>query len=152
MVQRLTIAIPWVLALVVGLALSVLSAPVMMTVLDWHKDWSDRNSPPATLKMYSVERLGKDSLRVTLLVKRHDDCLMVRALAYTGKTLQTMHPAVSFEREDGSLPQSYPVGIAVISKPWLLTGVYGDKLAVALYYECGNRIVKAPLLTGDVPP
>jgi len=151
MVRRLTISVPWLLALFVGLMLAAGAAPVVITVMDWYADWRDRNNPPATLQWYATERLDRDSMRITLLVTRHQDCQMVRAAAYTGRSLNSMQPASSFEREDGSAPTSYPVGITVISRPWLLHGIYGSKVAVSAYYECGGRIVKGPLLTGDVP-
>jgi hypothetical protein len=63
-----------------------------------------------------------------------------------------MYPVESFAREDGGQPQSYPVGITVISKPWILRGIYGTKMAVSAYYDCDDRVLKAPLLVGDVPP
>ena len=47
--------------------------------------------------------------------------------------------------------EHYPVGITIISRPWILRGIYGDKVAVSAYYDCDDRIIKAPLLTGDVP-
>ncbi|MBK6786357.1 MAG: hypothetical protein IPG77_01525 [Betaproteobacteria bacterium] len=76
---------------------------------------------------------------------------MVRVLGYTGNTLQAMQPAESLEREDSRAPQSYPVGISVISRPWLLRGIYGGKVAVSAYYDCDEAVIKAPLLVGDVP-
>ena len=151
MVRRLTIAIPWVLALVAGLTLAVGAVPVVLSAMDWYVEWDDARNPPATLAWNSVERLDADSLRMTLLVTRHDDCQMVRVLGYTGVSLRAMRPAETFEREDGHQPQSYPVGITVISRPWILHGIYGNKVAVSAYYDCRDRIVKAPLLIGDVP-
>ena len=151
MVRRLTIAIPWLLALVAGMVLSVGSVPVLMTVADWYADWHTRTNPPATLAWHSIERLDVDTARVTLMVTRHEDCQMVRVLGYTGVSLRVMRPAEALEREDGRAPQSYPVGITVISRPWILRGIYGNKVAVSAYYDCSDRIVKAPLLIGDVP-
>ena len=152
MVQRLTIAIPWLLALVVGMILAVGSVPVMLSAADWYRDWRDENNPPATLEWNTVERLDAGVLRVTLKVTRHDDCQIVRVLGYSGRSLFAMEPADSMEREDGRRPQSYPVGITVISKPWIVEGAFGSKIAVSVYYDCGNRVVKAPLLIGDAPP
>jgi hypothetical protein len=77
---------------------------------------------------------------------------MVRALAYSGMSLSEMLPADSFLREDGMPPQSYPVGISVVSRPWIMRGLHGNKIAVSAYYECDSHVVKAPLLVGDVPP
>ena len=88
---------------------------------------------------------------MTLRVTRHRDCQIVRVLGYTGSSFAAMQPAESLEREDSRAPQSYPVGISVISRPWILRGIYGKKMAVSAYYDCDDRIIKAPLLTGDVP-
>jgi hypothetical protein len=151
MVRRVMIAIPWLLALVAGMVLSVGSVPVLMMVADWYADWHTRTNPPATLAWHSIERLDVDTARVTLMVTRHEDCQMVRVLGYTGVSLRVMRPAEALEREDGRAPQSYPVGITVISRPWILRGIYGNKVAVSAYYDCSDRIVKAPLLIGDVP-
>ncbi len=142
---------PWILAFVAGMLIAVGAVPIVLFVADWYQAWDDVNNPPATLAWNSIERIDSNRLRVKMLVTRHEDCLMVRALGYTEKTLQAMQPADFFGREDGEPPQSYPVGITVVSRPWLLRGVYGDKIAVSAYYDCDNRIVKAPLLIGDVP-
>lgn len=151
MVRRLTIALPWVLALIIGLTIAVVSAPIMISLLDWYRAWDDKHNPPATISWHSVERIDRHSLRVRMFVTRHEDCAMFRSAGYTGPTLQLMQPADVFEREDGFAPQNYPVGIRVISRPWILRGIYGDKLAVSTYYVCEDRVVKTPLLVGDVP-
>jgi len=140
-----------VMALLLGFGVAIIFAPIVLAAADWYAQWDEENNPPATFQWHSVARLEADTLRVTLLVTRHEDCQMVRALAYSGNSLQAMRPAGSFEREDGRKPQSYPVGITVISRPWIMRGVYGRKLAVSAYYDCNDRIVKAPLLIGDVP-
>lgn len=142
---------PTALALLTGLILAVLLAPLVLATADWYAQWDETNNPPATLAWNTVERLDVDTLRMQLLVTRHRDCQMVRVLGYTGQTLQAMQPSETLEREDGRRPQSYPVGITVISRPWILRGIYGRKVAVSAYYDCDDRIVKAPLLIGDVP-
>ena len=134
-----------------GFGLAVLRAPLVLATADWYAEWSAEHNPPATLQWNSVERIDTDTLRLTLLVTRHRDCQMVRVLGYTGKSLQAMQSAESLEREDGRPPQSYPVGITVISRPWLLRGIYGGKVAVSAYYDCDDAVIKAPLLVGDVP-
>ena len=143
--------LPSAVALLLGFSIAIVFAPLVLATADWYEAWSAEHNPPATLQWNSVERIDTDTLRMTLLVTRHRDCQMVRALGYTGKTLQAMQPAESLDREDGRSPQSYPVGISVISRPWTLRGIYGTKVAVSAYYDCDDRIIKAPLLTGDVP-
>ena len=143
--------LPSAVALLLGFSIAIVFAPLVLATADWYAAWSAEHNPPATLQWNSVERIDTDTLRMTLLVTRHRDCQMVRALGYTGKTLQAMQPAESLDREDGRSPQSYPVGISVISRPWTLRGIYGTKVAVSAYYDCDDRIIKAPLLTGDVP-
>jgi len=134
-----------------GFVLAVLLAPLVMATADWYGAWSRERNPPATLQWHTVERIDEDALRMTLLVTRHQDCQMVRMLGYTGASLQTMQPAEALEREDSRAPQSYPVGISVISRPWILRGIYGKKMAVSAYYDCDDTVIKAPLLVGDVP-
>ena len=143
--------LPNITALMTGFTIAIIFAPIVLATADWYAEWRDANNPPATLEWNALERLDADTLRITLLVTRHEDCLMARAQAYSGNSPQAMHPARSFGREDGEQPQSYPVGITVVSRPWIMRGVYGKKLAVSAYYDCDDRIVKAPLLTGDVP-
>lgn len=134
-----------------GFVLAVLLAPLVLATADWYAEWSAEHNPPATLQWNSVERIDTDTLRLTLLITRHRDCDFVRILGYTGATLQSMQPAESLEREASRAPQSYPVGISVISRPWILRGIYGGKVAVSAYYDCDDTVVKAPILVGDVP-
>ena len=143
--------LPNAVALLLGFSIAIVFAPIVLATADWYRQWSAEHNPPATLQWNSVERIDTDTLRLTLLVTRHRDCQMVRVLGYTGKSLQAMQSAESLEREDGRPPQSYPVGITVISRPWLLRGIYGGKVAVSAYYDCDDAVIKAPLLVGDVP-
>ena len=143
--------LPNAVALLLGFSIAIVFAPLVLATADWYAAWSAEHNPPATLQWNSVERIDTDTLRLTLLVTRHRDCQMVRVLGYTGKSLQAMQSAGSLEREDGRPPQSYPVGITVISRPWLLRGIYGGKVAVSAYYDCDEAVIKAPLLVGDVP-
>ena len=143
--------LPNAVALLLGFSIAIVFAPLVLATADWYAAWSAEHNPPATLQWNSVERIDTDTLRLTLLVTRHRDCQMVRVLGYTGKSLQAMQSAESLEREDGRPPQSYPVGITVISRPWLLRGIYGGKVAVSAYYDCDEAVIKAPLLVGDVP-
>lgn len=142
---------PAVIALVVGFAIAIVLAPIVLATADWYAQWDAENNPPATLQWNTVERIEEDALRMTLLVTRHKDCQMVRVLGYTGDSLQAMQPAETLQREDGRTPQSYPVGITVISRPWVMRGLYGRIMAVSAYYDCADAIVKAPLLIGEVP-
>ena len=143
--------LPNATAMLFGFVIAIVFAPIVLATADWYRQWSAEHNPPATLQWNSVERIDADTLRLTMLVTRHRDCQMVRVLGYTGKSLQAMQSAESLEREDGRPPQSYPVGITVISRPWLLRGIYGGKVAVSAYYDCDDAVIKAPLLVGDVP-
>ena len=143
--------LPNATAMLFGFVIAIVFAPLVLATADWYRQWSAEHNPPATLQWNSVERIDADTLRLTMLVTRHRDCQMVRVLGYTGKSLQAMQSAESLEREDGRPPQSYPVGITVISRPWLLRGIYGGKVAVSAYYDCDDAVIKAPLLVGDVP-
>ncbi len=151
MIDIVTKHMATVLAGCTGFVVAVVFAPLVLATADWYSQWNAEHNPPANLQWNSVERIDADTLRMTLLVTRHRDCQMIRALGYTGKTLQAMQPAEALEREDGKAPQSYPVGISVISRPWILRGIYGSKVAVSAYYDCEDTVIKAPILVGDVP-
>ena len=140
-----------VTAMLTGFVVAVLFAPLVLATADWYAAWNAEHNPVATMQWNSVERIEQDELRLTMRITRHRDCDFVRILGYTGATLQSMQPAEALEREDGRPPQSYPVGISVISRPWILRGIYGSKVAVSAYYDCDDTVIKAPILVGDVP-
>ena len=140
-----------VTAMLTGFVVAVLFAPLVLATADWYAAWNAEHNPVATMQWDSVERVAQDELRLTMRITRYRDCDFVRILGYTGATLQSMQPAESLEREDRRAPQSYPVGISVISRPWILRGIYGGKVAVSAYYDCDDAVIKAPLLVGDVP-
>ncbi len=143
--------LPNAAAMLLGFAIAIVFAPLVLATADWYATWNAEHNPPATLAWNSVERVAQDELRLTLRVTRHRDCDFARILGYTGATLQSMQPAEALEREDSRAPQSYPVGISVIGRPWILRGIYGKKMAVSAYYDCDDAVIKAPLLVGDVP-
>lgn len=140
-----------VTAMLTVFAIAIVFAPLVLATADWYAQWNAEHNPVATVQWHSVERVAQDELRLTMRITRHRDCDFVRILGYTGATLQSMQPAEALEREDGRPPQSYPVGISVISRPWILRGIYGSKVAVSAYYDCDDTVVKAPILVGDVP-
>ena len=142
---------PNAVALLLGFAIAIVFAPLVLATADWYAQWNAEHNPVATVQWHSVELVTQDELRMTILITRHRDCDFVRIRGYTGATLQSMQPAESLEREDSRAPQSYPVGISVISRPWILRGIYGSKVAVSAYYDCDDTVIKAPTLVGDVP-
>jgi hypothetical protein len=143
---------PATLALVLGIVMALVLTPTILLTADWYSDWWAENNPPATIEWGSIERVDADTVRFRLQVTRRiDACEMIRLFAYTGSAPNRMRPALSVGREDGEQPQQFAVGITATSKPWILQGIYGDRIAISLRYGCGDHIAATPLLIGTVP-
>jgi hypothetical protein len=141
------------LTLVIGVVFAAAVTPVVLMTAEWYTEWYAARNPPATIEFATIERVHEDTVRFTLQVTRHEDeCEMLRLSAFTGDALNLMRPAKSVDREDGGPPQTFMVGIQATSKPWLLRGVYGNRIAISLKYGCGNHLAVTPLLFGVIPP
>lgn len=138
------------LAFAVGATFAVLLTPLILATMEWYQLWYAAQNPPATLRWHSMERLDADTLRFRLWIKQERDCEMLRLGAMTGSSVDNMRVG-DVALEDGRVPQSFPVGITVQSRPWILRGIYGDLVTVTAYYGCGEHVIKAPLLVGTMP-
>ena len=134
------------IALLLGGFIALLLAPAVAESSHWLQDWYDKRSPPVEAQMASHEVIAPDSLRVRLLITRQRDCMFVRLVAFTGGTSGDMNLALTVRREDGADPVSYPTGITVLSRPWVISPVYGKRLILIGHYECGNRLVRTTLI------
>lgn len=125
--------------------------PLTVESMYWLRGWYDEHNPVATARLTMVERVDKETLRMQFMVTRHRECDVVRMVAFTGQDEQTMQGATTMRREDSETPISYPVGMTVLSQPWILRPVYGQHLWVYGYYDCHERIVKTPLIKTVTP-
>ena len=133
----------WMLS---GAVCMLVMAPIVIESLAWLRDWHDTNNPPVSANLASAEMVSADTLRLRLSLTRQEDCEFVRLLGFSGSQSGPMQLATTLRREDGSAPVSYPVGMTIISQPWLMSPIYGPRVLLYGYYDCDSRIVRAKLL------
>jgi hypothetical protein len=135
-----------------GAASMLVAAPIVIESWNWLQDWYDQANPPATASLVSHEIIPPNTLRMRFLVRRSErECEFVRLNGYTGNNLLTMNPATTLRREDGNDPASYPSGVTVESRPWILAPVYGPRLLIVGHYDCTGRMVRTRLIDQDLP-
>jgi hypothetical protein len=62
-----------------------------------------------------------------------------------------MAAATIMQREDGLAPISYPVGVTVLSRPWMMSPIYGVHIWIYGYYQCDSRVVKQRIIDERLP-
>lgn len=136
---------------VMGGLLAMVAAPLLFYSAGTLLDWYDAANPVAAVKVASLERVPPDAVRMSMYVTRKRDCETLRMAAFTGGSDSDMQAATTVRREDGAAPISYPVGITVLSQPWLISPVVGAKLKFLGYYDCDTRIVRQLLVDTVIP-
>jgi hypothetical protein len=136
----------------VGALLVVIVGPLVMLSASIWQDWFDAANPVAVAKVAAVEKPNPDTLRMQFWVTRERECETLKMIGFTGPDDAHMQGATVLRREDNLPPISYPVGVTVLSQHWILSPVYGKKLWVYGYYECGDRVVKQRIIDEVVAP
>ena len=134
-----------------GGLVAMVAAPLLFYSAGTLLDWYDAANPVATVKVASLERVPPDAVRMTLHVTRQRDCETLRMMAFTGNSDADMHLATTVRREDGGGVVSYPVGITVLSQPWLISPVVGPRLNFIGHYDCDTRVVRQLLVDTVIP-
>lgn len=135
-----------------GMLTALVLFPVVVSSLNWLEDWYDEQNPVVTAKLIRAEHVDPQTLRMQFLVTRNRDCDFVKLMGMTGHGLSDMQLATSVRREDNTDPTSYPTGISVISRPWLLSPVYGPRLMLWGFYNCDDRVVRTKMIDQVIAP
>jgi hypothetical protein len=139
------------LLFVTGALAFAVAAPIIMFSFASLLALYDAAFPVAEARLAKVERIDPETIRLQLYVTRKRDCETLRVVGFTGLSRTDMQAATTMRREDGADPISYPVGVTVLSRPWLLSPVVGPHLWIYGYYECDSRIVKQRLIDEVLP-
>jgi hypothetical protein len=137
---------------ILGMLTALILFPVITSSVHWIQDWYDEQNPVVTAKLVRAEHVDPQTLRLQFLVTRNRDCEFIRLLGMTGNGLHDMQLATSVRREDGSDPISYPPGLTAVSRPWLLSPVFGPRLMLWGYYDCDDRVVRTRMLDEVIAP
>ena len=135
-----------------GLLTALLIFPLAVQSMNWLQAWYDESNPVVTASIVKAEYVDPQTLRLQFLVVRHRDCEFVRLLGMTGTGPSDMQIATKLHREDGSDPISYPAGITSLSRPWILSPVYGPRLMLWGYYSCDDRMVRTRMIDQVIAP
>lgn len=136
---------------VMGGLLAMVAAPLLFYSAGTLLDWYDAANPVAVVKVASIERVPPDAVRMSMYVTRKRDCETLRMMAFTGTSDADMHLATTARREDSAGVTSYPVGITVLSQPWLIAPVVGPRLKFIGQYDCDTRVVRQLLVDTVIP-
>ena len=128
-----------------GALLSLLFAPIVMLAWTQIQDTLDERSPPVVTSLFRIDRIDPNTVQVQIYVTRNRDCDFVKVTAFTGKALLDMRSAC-VRRADCGEPVSYPVGITILSQPWVISPMSGPVVQMYGYYDCNDRLVKVKLL------
>jgi hypothetical protein len=142
-VRNHLINLAWMMS---GALCMLLVAPVAIESYSWLRTWHDEHSPPVSASLLSADWVADDTLRLRMLITRNEDCDFVRMVGFTGPAAGPLQLATTLRREDGAAPASYPVGVPIISQPWVISSVYGPRLMLYGYYDCNERLVRTKLI------
>jgi hypothetical protein len=148
MIRKVAAAVPLtnIVIAAIGASLVVILGPLVMLSAGIWQAWFDEAHPVASAEVASIERIDQQTIRLQLLVTRNRDCETLKMVGLTGPDAAHMQGATVLRREDNLPPLSYPVGVTILSRPWILSPVYGPRLWLYGYYDCDDRVVKQRLV------
>jgi hypothetical protein len=133
----------WLMA---GALCMLIIAPIAIESWAWLRAWDAAKNPPVVASLLDASMISNDTMRVRLTLTRHEDCDFVRLVGFTGPAAGPLQLATMLRREDGAAPISYPMGVPIISQPWVISPVYGPRLMLLGYYDCDERLVRTKLV------
>ena len=150
--MRVVRAFPWanVMLFLGGALLVAVAAPIIAFSFASLLALYDDAFPVAEAKLAKAE-IVDDKLRFQLFVTRRRDCETLKIEGFSGPHRLAMAAATIMKREDGLAPISYPVGVTVLSRPWMMSPVYGPHIWIYGYYDCDDRVVKQRLIDERLP-
>jgi len=150
--MRVVRAFPWanVMLFLGGALLVAVTAPIIAFSFASLLALYDEAFPVAEAKLAKAE-IVDDKLRFQLFVTRRRDCETLKIEGFSGPHRLAMAAATIMKREDGLAPISYPVGVTVLSRPWMMSPVYGPHIWIYGYYDCDDRVVKQRLIDERLP-
>ena len=146
-------AFPWanVMLFLGGALLVAVTAPIIAFSFASLLALYDKAFPVADAKLATVEMIDPQTMRFQLYVTRRRDCETLKVEGFSGPHRLAMVAANTMGREDGRPPISYPVGVTVLSRPWVMSPINGKHLWVYGYYDCADRVVKQLLIDERLP-
>jgi len=150
--MRVVRAFPWanVMLFLGGALLVAVAAPIIAFSFASLLALYDEAFPVAEAKLAKAE-IVDDKLRFQLFVTRRRDCETLKIEGFSGPHRLAMAAATIMKREDGLAPISYPVGVTVLSRPWMMSPIYGPHIWIYGYYDCDDRVVKQRLIDERLP-
>jgi hypothetical protein len=151
MIRRAITAVPWLnISLVaIGATIAAIVAPLVMFSVASLTALYDQAFPVAEARLAEATHVD-EGLRLRLYVTRFRDCETLKVEGFSGN-LDAMVSATMMRREDGEAPISYPVGVTVLSRPWIMSPIFGPHIWIYGYYGCGGRVVKQRLIDQPIP-
>jgi hypothetical protein len=152
MMIKMMRSIPWgnVALFMGGAMLVAIAAPIVAFSFASLLALYDDAFPVAEAKLARAE-IVDDKLRFQLYVTRRRDCETLKIEGFSGPHRLAMAAATIMKREDGLAPISYPVGVTVLSRPWMMSPLYGPHIWIYGYYDCDDRVVKQRLIDQVLP-
>lgn len=139
---------------VFGASTGFFMLPFIVSSSHWLQDMYDDTNPPSDMKIIHYEYIDKQTLRIQFQVKRNRNCIFNELEGYTGIDAEGAYlsPAVVLKREDGYQPLSYPLGVTIISPPWIMSPVVGPRVLLYGIYLCENRQVRVKVIDTVLRP
>ena len=146
-------AFPWanVMLFLGGALLVAVAAPIIAISFASLLALYDDAFPVAEAKLARSEMVDAETLRFQLYVTRRRDCETLKIEGFSGPHRLAMAAATIMQREDGLAPISYPVGVTVLSRPWMMSPIYGVHIWIYGYYQCDSRVVKQRIIDERLP-
>lgn len=137
--------------LVLGVFIALAVTPLIAAGVATLQALYDESNPPARFALYSALKVD-NSLRMRFRVTRERDCIFLNMAGMSGSPTGPLESATVLRREDGEAARQYPVGVAVLSPPWIMSPVYGPRVVLHGYYDCDGRLLKPKLIDQEILP
>ena len=138
--------------LVVGGIVALLLMPLAMYSMTTIQVMVDTAWPPTKMAIHSAKYTDPVTLEMQFEVTRQKECSFTRMVGFSGDGRLDMEPAATLRKLDKSDVINYPVGITVISPPWVMFPIFGPHIMIYGHYDCNGRQVRQLVIDEVVNP